>query len=377
MTQRATTPFTFAALAAAILACASPAHAFTCTWTGAASGLANNPANWSCGGSPNPLPVNGDDLVFPDNAPNAASYSHNFLPVPAFGNVTLGKGYTLNGNGMLFNSTASVTGPLTSQVPFNGMGTGTLTVTGGASINDLAYFQSNLMNIANIAVGDASGPAHAYIASPSFAPIAVQAQGRLGLAVNADVSSLQVATNGTLVLSEPPPGFPPPGTLGGPKVYQQLLLDTGSMLEYRIYANGYGSGFIAMQPGSVATLNAPTLRVMLDDPSQPEPVGSEREIISFPAGSYALTGAFAGLADGATVQASNAPGIYYRINYNTNPNFDGSVTITRVAGPLVPPPGPGNGGGTTAVPALGPAGLGLMSLLVAGVGALRRRKHGA
>lgn len=369
MTLSATTPFTFAALAAAALACASPAHAFTCTWTGAASSLANNAANWSCAGQPaNYLPTTGDDLVFPDNAPNAASYSHNFFPVPTFGNVTLGRGYTLNGNGMLFNGTASVTGPLTSQVPFNGMGTGSLTVTGGASANDLAYFQSNLMNIVNMTVGDASGPAHAYIANPSFAPITVQAQGRLGLAVNADVKALQVAANGTLVLSEPQPGFPPPGTLGGPKVYQQLLLDTGSTLEYRIYANGYESGFIAMQPGSIATLNAPTLRVILDDPSQPEPVGSEREIIRFPVGGYALTGAFAGLADGATVQASNAPGVFYRVNYNTNPNYPASVTLTRIAGGIPP---------LVAVPALAPAGLGMLSALVAGMGALRRRKRGA
>lgn len=47
-------------------------------------------------------------------------------------------------------------------------------------------------------------------------------------------------------------------------------------------------------------------------------------------------------------------------------------TLTFVVAPAGSP-----GGNVAAVPALGPAGLGLMSLLVAGVGALRRRKHGA
>lgn len=76
-------------------------------------------------------------------------------------------------------------------------------------------------------------------------------------------------------------------------------------------------------------------------------------------GAYTL-GASATDKDGASVERS----------------FTITVAVQGGGGPGGDPGGPGNGGGPTPVPALAPAGLGLLSALVAGVGALRRRKRG-
>src|SRR5438093_13064130 len=95
------------ALVVLSLATVPGARAATSTWTGAdPSGYWSAPANWSPAG----VPVNGNDLVFPDGLPPGDMVSTNDLTNSFFRSISFlqAGGHTIRGNPITLTNRASV-----------------------------------------------------------------------------------------------------------------------------------------------------------------------------------------------------------------------------------------------------------------------------
>jgi len=352
---------------AASLALAAPAFAATCTWSGAANSNMNDAGNWSCpGGGPN-LPGTGDMLIFPAGA-QTLTVNNDFIGTsPSFYDVSFAPGYTLQGSTLTYTHLLTITGPFTNSAAMDGgMGAlGTIQVNGapGAGLT----FLGTTTGIGGLTVGNGVAQAHAVLGSVNPAlPITVAAQGALSMRQAVTATTLSVQSGGTLVISEPSPNNISGDTVGSATVTGATTLAAGAALEYRALTL-FDPGVLTAQGG--IALNGATLRIVVEDPANPDAIGLQRTLVGY-GDSTQLTGTFAGLpANGALIEASNAPGVWYSISYGSNSNA--FIQITRVAAP--PPVVPGSG--VASVPVFGPAGLGLLSALVAGAGALRRRKR--
>jgi len=347
------------AAALALAALHGQAQAALCTWTGTGGTSAmTNTANWDCGGGP----TTGDSLVFPASAP---SKSVNADLADAFVDATFAAGYDLSGTLRVRNLTDIAAPFSASGAVIEGEYTGSVAIHGSG----LAEI-GNLDGIAAPGTIQVTGGAHARINATVVAgegPITLGAGSRLSAGQNAKASVLNVAAGGTLAVSEPPTGAVAGSTVGSLTVTTgTATLAAGSTLEY-LASTTYDSGHLVAQNG--LALNGATLRIVVEDPANPDAIGFMRTLAAY-GDSSKLTGRFAGLpATGALVQASNAPGIWYSVSYGFNSNS--FVQITRVAAPVAPPPGPG---GAAPIPVLAPAGLALLSALVGGLGLARRRK---
>ena len=360
-----------AAAACLLLAgAASSAWAATCTWTGAANGNMNDTGNWSCpGGGPN-LPGTGDTVIFPAGAATLNVNNDFGGGSPTFYDVSFAPGYALQGSVLNFSHLAAITSPFTTSAILDGgaIPFGTIQVNGSPGAG-FAYL-GDITDIGGVTVGNGAGQAHAVLnsltnpAMPGPAPITVAAQGWLSLGAAVITPALTVQANGTLVISEPPSGAVGGSTIGSATVTGATTLAAGAALEYRALTT-YDSGVLTAQGG--IALNGATLRVVVEDPANPDAVGLQRTLAGY-GDSSQLSGTFAGLPEGAVFAASNAPQVYYQITYGSNSNA--FIQITRVSTPVVPP---GGAGGPAAIPVLAPAGLALLSVAVAGVGVLRRR----
>src|SRR4051812_16279110 len=89
MTHRSVSAFL---LGAGLLLFAIPVQSATRTWTGAASNLWSNAANWAEG----VVPVNGDALVFPAGAANLAN-RNDLAFGRLFQTLTVNDNYTFTG----------------------------------------------------------------------------------------------------------------------------------------------------------------------------------------------------------------------------------------------------------------------------------------
>lgn len=345
---------------AALLA-ATQAQAETCTWTAAANANLSNAANWSCTGAVT-VPGSTDDVVFPANAATLSVINDFPIASPAFHTVTFAPGYTVGGNPLSSGLETVITGPFESTAPLNSAGW--LRVNGVAG-GGLVHFRGSVYN-AELVVGNGTASAHAVMDATSNAiPVTVASQGRLSMGAGVTAATLDVQSGGTLALSEPPPGAAGGSQVGSATVAGAVTFAAGSTLEYHALTS-YDAGRLIAQ-NSIA-LNGATLRIVVEDPANPDAIGFMRTLVAY-GDSSKLTGRFAGLpASGALIEASNAPGVWYSVSYGVNSNA--FIQITRVAAP--PPPAPGN---PAAIPALAPAGLALMSVLVASIGLHRRRKQ--
>jgi len=355
-----TPPFRRAALCAAALALAAlhgqEAQAALCTWTGTGGNSnTSTAANWDCAGGP----VMGDSLAFPASAANKVVQYDSFITVA---DASFAAGYEVSGT-LWFDNLLDITAPLTASTAiFSGEGSGSVSIHG----NGLAEINA----LANIEPPDSiqvTGGAHARVTMTSSvapAPIAVGTGSRFSAGQGVTASALTVAAGGTLAVSEPPTGAAAGSTVGSLTVTGATTFAAGSTFEY-LASTTYDPGRLQAQNG--LALNGAMLRIVVEDPANPDAIGYMRTLAAYADSSH-LTGRFAGLpATGSLVQASNAPGIWYSVSYGVNSNA--FVQITRVAAPAVPPSGPG----VASVPTLGHAALALLSMVVAGVGALRRK----
>lgn len=106
-----------AAIAAVLVAASAATYAATRTWSGATSTSWNTASNWA----ENAVPVNGDDLVFPDNPTNRTS--NNNIAGLSVASVSV----TTTNSGAAFNYTGNgitLTGPITFSNPGVGTGSG-------------------------------------------------------------------------------------------------------------------------------------------------------------------------------------------------------------------------------------------------------------
>lgn len=361
-----------AVAAAMLMATTSNAWAFSCTWGGALSSSASNAANWRSCAAPGGIPGAGDDVFFPDNA-DRRTFDNDFAVPPTFRDVTFESGYTVSGGTLKWSGEALISVPFTATANIDGSASSTpmqiLDATQG--LPGKAYFLGQFTGSPGgtyVGNGSVNVPIVLTSGGSPYTAIVIGAGGRLSTADGYPSGSMTVKPGGTLALSDLIPGLAPPATLGGATVTGALGFESGAVLEYRAYPpGGYQSGRL-LATSSVA-LNGATLNVVEEDPANPHPVGTLRTLVAYGDPSQ-LTGTFAGLPEGATFAASNAPGVHYRISYGSA--ADPRITLTRMAAPVVPP-GPG-GDGTVAVPTLGHAGLALLSACMAGVGLLRRRR---
>ena len=364
-------------------ALALPAQARTCTWTGATDHLGATGTNWDCDGATgNGPPTGGDDLVYPAGAAHKADYEHNFaVPVPVFYNIDIGPGYTMVGSYELrFSNSLYVTAPFTGHTMIDGRDTGVLAVRESAPPGSVVSFIGTLTRLggaSSVGEGGSDDAVRVFVNGTGFGtpvPLTVYQGGRLSVTFPGQVqfSTLTVRPGGTLAVSDVPPGQLPPTNLGDGQVTGTLDLQSGAVLEYRVYSNGFNAGGIEMAAGSTAHLAGAVLRLVLDDPgAAPDPIGTERAFLYYAAPGTTINGTFAGLPEGATVEASNAPGIFYRISYGTP--GDRNVRLTRVA---APPPGPQPAPGPAApVPTLGHLALALLGALVGTAGLRARRQR--
>ncbi|MGE8317655.1 MAG: IPTL-CTERM sorting domain-containing protein [Comamonas sp.] len=367
------------ATCAAATVLALPALARTCTWTGAVDNLATTAGNWACDAGSGP-PAGGDDVMFPAAAAHKDTYSHNYASglVPIFNTIDFAPGYTVNGpGGLRFTHSLYATGPLTVNTLIDGQHTGTLAIREAASTSDVVYMQGYvrfMSPVAGITVGTSGAANTARLILNGTLPgspdrVTVYQGGRLSFATSnaSEVSVLTVRQGGTLAVSDPPPGVPP-AILGNATVTQALDLQSGSTFEYLVHADGFSSGGVIIGAGATANLSGATLKVVLGDPGAPEPVGTEHRILEYPSGTT-LGSTFASLPEGATVEASNAPGVFYRITYGAAGTE--TVQLNRVAAP----PRPSEPGAAVPVPTLGSMGLALLALLAGAMG-LRARRRG-
>lgn len=363
-----------AAAACLLLAgAASSAWAATCTWTGAASGNMSDTGNWNCPGGGGNLPGTGDTVIFPAGAATLSVNNDFGGGSPTFHDVSFAPGYALQGGTLNVGHLFTIASPFTTSAPLDGAAIpyGAIQVNGSPATG-WAYL-GNTTNISSVTVGDGTGQARAVLGSvtnPGLAgqpPVTVAGQGWLSLGSGMTANSLDVQAGGTLVVSEPPPGAAGGSQVGSATVTGATTLAAGATLEYRALTT-FDPGVLTAQGG--IALNGATLRVVVEDPANPDAVGLQRTLAGY-GDSSQLTGTFAGLPEGATFAASNAPDVYYQITYGSNSNA--FIQITRVNKPAVPP---GGGGGVASVPVLAPAGLALLSAAVAGVGVLRRRRAG-
>ncbi|MFT3777351.1 MAG: IPTL-CTERM sorting domain-containing protein [Ottowia sp.] len=358
-----TPPLRRAALCAAAFALAAlhgQTQAALCTWTGAGgSNATSNPANWDCLGGP---AATGDSALFPASAANKTVY-HDVLLV-RFDNVTIEPGYQASGE-LWYRGVLTVNAPFTGiDLIANGEDQGRAVIQ-GTGLAEMGYVDWLGNSPANIQI---TGGAHGRIRSStsSYAvPLAVGAGSQLSAGPSVQVGALNVAAGGTLAVSEPYTGAAAGGTVGSLTVTGAATFAAGSTFEY-LASTTYAPGHLVAQGG--LALNGATLRIVVEDPANPDALGYTRTLAGY-SNAALLSGRFAGLpATGALIEASNAPGIWYSISYGATSNP--FVQITRVAAPEVPPPGPG---GATPVPTLGHAALALLSLLMAGLVAIRKR----
>lgn len=356
------------ALAFAPLLIAAQAQAAeTCTWNGSASSKLSQAPNWTCTGAVT-VPGTGDSLVFPAGA-NTTSLINDFWPIiPTFYDVTIATGYYLDGDDLNVSHLLTVAGSFMNTPAIAGGNSAQVQVNGGVS-GQLTWFKGTLNNMQSIKVGgDASAGADVGLNATSNAPpITVAAQGRISMGTGATASTIDVQAGGTLLISRPLPGAAQGSLIGSGTVNGATTFAAGSTLEYHALTS-FDSGQLVAQNG--LNLNGATLKIVVEDPANPDAIGFQRTLVGYGDASY-LQGRFASLPNsGALVQASNAPGVWYAISYGSASNA--FIQITRAAAPMVPP-----GGGATAVPTLAPLGLGFMSALVAGVGVARRRRRSA
>lgn len=351
---------------ASLLMAAHAQAAETCTWNGSASSKLSLAANWTCTGAAT-VPGTGDSLVFPAGA-NTTALINDFLPIiPTFYDVSFAPGYALDGDDLNVSHLLTVAGSFMNAPAIAGSNSAQVQVNGGPG-GQVTWFKGTLNNMQSITVGDGAAAADAGLnATSNTPPITVAAQGRLSMGTGTTASTLDVQAGGTLLISRPLPGAAQGSLIGSGTVNGATTFAAGSTLEYHALTS-FDSGKLVAQNG--LNLNGATLKIVVEDPANPDAIGLQRTLVGYGDASY-LQGRFAGLPNsGALIQASNAPGVWYAISYGSASNA--FIQITRAAAPVAPP-----GGGTAAIPALAPLGLGLMSALVAGVGMARRRKRGA
>lgn len=351
---------------ASLLMAAQAGAAETCTWNGNISSKLSQPANWTCTGAIT-VPGTGDSIVFPAGA-NTTALNNDFMPiVPVFYDVTFAPGYYLDGDDLNLSHLLTIANGFMNAPAISGGNSASVQVKGVPN-GQVTWFKGSLNSMQSITVGDGTAAANAVLNATTGSPsVTVAAQGQLSMGTGATASTLDVQAGGTLVLSKPLPGAANGDLVGSGTVSGVTTFAAGATLEYHALTS-FDPGKLTAQNG--LNLNGATLRIVVEDPANPDAINLQRTLVGYGDASY-LQGRFAGLpSSGALVQASNAPGVWYSISYGSASNA--FVQITRVAAPVVPPGGPG---GTAAIPVLAPVGLGLLSALVGGVGLVRRRKR--
>jgi autotransporter-associated beta strand protein len=230
---------------------------------------------------------------------NSFNLSIGSLAGPSGSTVTLGSGtLTTGGN----NTSTTFSGVIAGSGGLVKTGTGTFTLAGGNTYTGTTSVSSGILIV--------NGP---QVTSPvtvsSGATLA--GTGRVGT----------ITTSGTV---SPGPGANQPGQFfaGDATHSGNTVFSTGSTFSAVLNGTTVGVGYSQLNvTGTVALSGSPTLNVTVGFPSS---VGDVFVIIT---GTGALSGTFAGLADGAVFTAS---GMGFRINYNpsSNPN---SVVLTHVA----------------------------------------------
>ncbi len=360
-------PLARKAIAAATLLLAAQAQAAeVCTWNGNANGQLSQPANWACTGAVS-VPGTGDSVVFPAGA-NTSALVNDFMPiVPVFYDVSFAPGYSLNGDDLNVSHLLTVANGFMNASAISGGNSASVQVKGVPN-GQATWFKGSLSSMQSITVGDGTAAVNAVLNATTGSPsVTVAAQGTLSMGTGATASTLDVQAGGTLLISKPLPGAASGDLVGSGTVSGATTFAAGSTLEYRALTS-FDSGKLTAQNG--LNLNGATLKIVVEDLANPDPINLQRTLVGYGDASY-LQGRFAGLpSSGALIEASNAPGVWYSISYGSASNA--FIQITRVAAPVVQPGGPG---GTAAIPALAPAGLGLLSALMGGVGLVRRRKR--
>ncbi len=295
----------------------------TVTWTGLGSDTNWTTANnWSGDTSPSP----GDDLVFPALSSKSPYASvNNFAAGTTFNSITIGAaGYTLSGNAVVVSSDIITT--YTSGLSTDSMGTtlgaGTISLATGGTLDLSGELAGSAgLNLFGGGTLDLLGT-NTYTGTTTITSSTLLVDSTIGtvqdnggvLGGNGTVGDL-TSIGGTIS-----PGHnPSPGVLST----SSLTLDSNSTFTAVLDGTSPGNGttgYDQVVASGPVNLAGATLDASIGSGYTPA-VGDQLTIIQNNSGS-AVTGTFAGLAEGATV---NISGTLFQISYQGGTNHDNVV----------------------------------------------------
>jgi autotransporter-associated beta strand protein len=279
------------------------------TWSGADAVAISND-NWSDNNNWDTAPTTGSDLVFPTGLSGAALTSNNDTSITPFGSLTIADtGYTITGDGVTLTGAIDAsqsTGSSVLNLPVNfGTTAGTVTVDqapatlsmGGAITGSAGLTKqgSGVLDLSgtNTYTGGTTVAAGTLLVDGT-APGAVAVSSGATLGGKGTVGS--IATTAAATVS---PGDSPTAT-GVLTDSGPLTLDSSSSFDVAITGATVGTNYDQLAAGGAINLAGATLNVATGS-FDPTP-GEQFTIVDNTSGS-AITGTFAGLAEGATLTA--------------------------------------------------------------------------
>ena len=297
----------------------------TMTWTGATNGDWMTAGNWSS----DKAPQAGDDLVFPANSSNL-NVVNDFPANTAFNSITIqAQNYSLTGNPVTVTTklAATYSSGSSSDAINTDVVSGTVGVSTGGILNLVGAISGSAgLNVSGGGTLDLSGT-NTYTGTTIAAGATILVDSSAG-AVQA--SSGVIGGNGTVGNLTSVGGTVSPGHPEIPNVLQagSLTLDANSTfvteLDGTSPGNGVG-GYDQLVASGPVVLGGATLNATLGSDYTPK-VGDQLTIISNTSG--ALSGTFAGLAEGSTDVIS---GYSFRISYQGGSGHD--VVLTALPFP--------------------------------------------
>jgi autotransporter-associated beta strand protein len=301
----------------------------TYTWSGTDAATNDNwsdPNNWQGGAAP----IAGNVLVFPSGLTGSAVKSNNDLTAgTSFNSLMIeGGGYTITGNaialaGPIDSSQLNMTSTMSLPIDFGSI-TAMVTVDNTAATLSLGGVISGQAGLTKLGTGELDLTAsNDYTGSTTVTAGKLHVDGTVTGAVAASTGTTLggVGTVGSITTTSATvtPGDSGPGILTdtGP-----LTFDSGSSFNVALNSTTVGSGYSQLAVGGAINLAGATLNVT---PGFSAPGGSKFTIINN-TGSGAITGTFAGLAQGATITVS---GQSFVISYTGGDGND--VVLTTLA----------------------------------------------
>ncbi len=345
-----------ACLMLALLVIAQQARATGYTWTGAAGTLWSNSANWSPAG----VPANGDTLIFPASA-GSKSNSNDIAGLSLGGLTFSGNGYTLDGNGIILSGPyATNTGNVINfaidvraanvqlsydrfngsvDINAGGASFSYTTLNGGVNVHANAVRMSNVVLNGNLSgSGTIDGDRINFNSTGTYSGLIRVDYGYLN---NVNLPSASFGSFSYIYGNGTVGAFTASGVYHADQVYSNVgleypgsvgQLNTGNLLlsgttRFQINGTTPGTGYSQINVTGSVTLTNATLELFLDPNFAPS-LGQQYVLITND-GSDAVTGTFAGLAEGAVITVNNQ--YQFTLSYHGGTGNDVVLTCTLVA----------------------------------------------